>query len=75
MPNGRGVFTVGWPIMLAAGLAYGHQYMRSFWVSKPKVPMMKDFNDAISDSMIVQDLMTPLAGGWGLLAVCKLFGL
>ncbi|KAE9567807.1 hypothetical protein CGCF415_v014880 [Colletotrichum fructicola] len=75
VPRGVGVFTVGWPIMLAAGLTYGHQYMRNFWISKPKVPMMTDFNEAISDSMMVQDLLNPLAGAWGLVAFCKLVGL
>ncbi|KAF9871364.1 hypothetical protein CkaCkLH20_11285 [Colletotrichum karsti] len=75
VPRGIGIFTVGWPIMLAAGLTYGHQYMRSFWASKPKVPLMKDFNEAISDSMMVQDMMNPLAGAWGLMTFCKLVGL
>lgn len=75
VPRGVGVFTVGWPIMLAAGLTYGHQYMRNFWIYKPKVPMMTDFNEAISDSMMVQDLLNPLAGAWGLVAFCKLVGL
>ncbi|TDZ32852.1 hypothetical protein C8035_v011656 [Colletotrichum spinosum] len=75
VPRGLGVFTVGFPVALAAGLAYGQQYMRSFWASKPKVPLMKDFNEAISDSMMVQDMLNPLAGAWGLLAFCKLVGL
>ncbi|KAK1706094.1 hypothetical protein CaCOL14_012488 [Colletotrichum acutatum] len=75
VPRGLGIFTVGFPIMLAAGLTYGHQYMRQFWASKPKVPMMKDFNEAISDSMMVQDMMNPLAGAWGLMTFCKLVGL
>ncbi|KAF6810494.1 hypothetical protein CSOJ01_06306 [Colletotrichum sojae] len=75
VPRGVGTFTVGWPIMLAAGLTYGHQYMRSFWANKPKVPLMTDFNEAISDSMMVQDLMNPLAGAWGLVAFCKIVGL
>lgn len=75
VPRGLGVFTVGWPVALAAGLTYGHQYMRNFWVKKPKVPLMTDFNEAISDSMMVQDMLNPLAGAWALLAVCKLVGL
>ncbi|KAL0936783.1 uncharacterized protein CTRU02_208997 [Colletotrichum truncatum] len=75
VPRGVGVFTIGWPIILAAGLTYGHRYMRSFWVTKPKVPMMNDFNEAISDSMKVQDLLNPLAGVWGLVALCKIVGL
>ncbi|KAK2055461.1 hypothetical protein LY76DRAFT_520393 [Colletotrichum caudatum] len=73
--RGPGFVAVAWPALLAAGLAYGQQYMRGFWASKPKVPMMTDFNEAISDSMTVQDMMRPLAGAWGLVAVCKLSGL
>ncbi|KAK2043097.1 hypothetical protein LZ31DRAFT_468973 [Colletotrichum somersetense] len=73
--RGPGFVAVAWPALLAAGLAYGQQYMRGFWASKPKVPMMTDFNEAISDSMMVQGMMRPLAGAWGLVAVCKLAGL
>ncbi|KAK1992564.1 hypothetical protein LX36DRAFT_684827 [Colletotrichum falcatum] len=73
--RGPGILAVAWPALLAAGLAYGREYMHSFWATKPKVPMMKDFNEAISDSMMVQDLMRPLAGAWALVAACKLVGL
>ncbi|OLN87742.1 hypothetical protein CCHL11_05649 [Colletotrichum chlorophyti] len=73
--RGPSVLAVGWPVLLAAGLSYGHRYMRSFWATKPKVPMMTEFNDAISDSMVVQDLLNPLAGAWALVAVCKVLGL
>lgn len=37
--------------------------------------MMTDFNEAISDTTMVQDMMNPLAGAWALVAVCKLVGL
>ncbi|KAK2031643.1 hypothetical protein LX32DRAFT_262131 [Colletotrichum zoysiae] len=73
--RGPGFVAVAWPALLAAGLAYGQQYMRGFWASVPKVPMVKDFNEAVSDSMTVQAIMRPLAGAWGLVAVCKLAGL
>ncbi|KAK1579603.1 uncharacterized protein LY79DRAFT_705985 [Colletotrichum navitas] len=72
---GPGFVAVAWPVLLAAGLAYGRQYMRDFWASKIKVPKMTHFNEAISDMMMVQSMMKPLAGAWGLVAVCKLAGL
>ncbi|EFQ30423.1 hypothetical protein CGRA01v4_09966 [Colletotrichum graminicola] len=72
---GPGFVAVAWPVLLAAGLAYGRQFVRGFWASKIKVPKMKHFNEAISDMMMVQSMMKPLAGAWGLVAVCKLVGL
>ncbi|KAK2009031.1 hypothetical protein LZ32DRAFT_435930 [Colletotrichum eremochloae] len=73
--RGPGPVAVAWPALLAAGLAYGQQYIRSFWASKIKVPRLTHFNEAISDSMMVQSVMRPLAAAWGLVAVCKLYGL
>lgn len=49
--------------------------MHSFWADKAKMPMLEQYNAAISLSMDVIGLVDALSVGWGIMAVLKLFGL
>lgn len=61
--------------MVAGGHYSTSLYMRSFWAGKTKVPMMETYNQAISDSLNVIDLLYVLSAGWGAISVSKLLGL
>lgn len=74
---GRGLvfWRIVWPIILAASLRFSKQYMHSFWADKAKVPMMDEYNAAISENHDVIALLDVLSAGWGMMAVLKLIGL
>ncbi|KAK0717646.1 hypothetical protein B0T26DRAFT_751680 [Lasiosphaeria miniovina] len=63
-----------WPAFLAGAELRASAYMKSFWADKKTVPLMDDYNDAISHSANVINLCDALAVGWGGLAVLKLLG-
>ncbi|KAK3369479.1 hypothetical protein B0T24DRAFT_361303 [Lasiosphaeria ovina] len=63
-----------WPAFLAGAELLASAYMKSFWADKKTVPLMDDYNDAISHSANVINLCDALAVGWGGLAVLKLLG-
>ncbi|KAK3934169.1 hypothetical protein QBC46DRAFT_300286 [Diplogelasinospora grovesii] len=63
-----------WAAILSAGEWFTSRYMKSFWGDKNKIPLMDDYNDAISDTVKVHDLSDALAVGWGAMAVLRLFG-
>lgn len=46
--------------------------MRSFWDSKAKIPLLDEYNEAISDTKTVIDMLNWMAAGWTAIAVCKL---
>ncbi|KAJ9142993.1 hypothetical protein NKR23_g6891 [Pleurostoma richardsiae] len=71
---GSGPYFVVWTALLAGGQRYASQYMRSFWVDKAKLPMMDEYNEAISDSINVSGLLDVLTVGWGAVALLKLVG-
>lgn len=65
-----------WPVVLAIALRFGTaRYMHSFWADKAKMPMLDQYNAAISLSMDVIGLVDVLSVGWGIMAVLKLLGL
>ncbi len=74
MPAGPGLFNVSWPLVLAGGEYGVCRYMRSFWGSKAKIPLLDEYNAAISDTVNVIGLLDALALGWVAVAVLKLAG-
>lgn len=63
-----------WPAILAAALHFGaSRYMYKFWASKAKVPLVDQYNAAISQSMEVIGLLDLLSVGWGVIAALKGF--
>ena len=67
-----GAVLLGWPVLMAAGGAYLTRYMRSFWDSKAKIPLLDEYNEAISDTQAVIGTMDWLVTGWSLVAFVKL---
>ncbi|KAK3322796.1 hypothetical protein B0H66DRAFT_214895 [Apodospora peruviana] len=63
---------VAWAALLGGGELAASGYMKSFWADKRKIPLMDDYNDAVSDTVKVMGLSDALAVGWGLLAVLRL---
>ena len=72
--KGFSILSVVW----AAGMCYSELhvsgYVKGFWGKERKVPLMNDYNDAISDMMATTELSGVLALGWGLMAIVKLLG-
>lgn len=46
--------------------------MRSFWDSKAKIPLLDEYNEAISDTQTVIDMLNWVGAGWTAIAVVKL---
>jgi hypothetical protein len=63
---------LGWLVLLASGAFYVSGYMRSFWDSKAKIPLLDDYNEAISDSKTVIAILAWIGAGWTTIAVLKL---
>lgn len=77
VPSGDGFFSVPWrtlwPVILAVALRFGaSRYMHDFWATKAKMPMLDQYNDAVSQSMDVIGFLDVLSMGWGIMAVLKL---
>lgn len=70
----NGLFELALSFSLAAVNFCVARYMQSFWADKAKIPLMKDYNAAISDTVTVMNLMDVLAGGWVIFGVAKVFG-
>ena len=49
--------------------------MSRFWADKTKIPMMNEYNEALSETFDVMSLLDTLFVGWGVVATLKLFGL
>jgi len=64
-----------WVCTLAVAELRTSDYLRSFWAKERKVPLLDDYNDAISDMVIVMDSCATLGGCWAVLALLKLFGI
>jgi hypothetical protein len=60
---------------MSVGQYYICQYMRLFWSTKAKIPMLDEYNAAISDTVKVIGLLKLLAGGWAIIALLKIGGL
>ena len=73
--SGYSFARIVWAFLLAAGQYYVVQYMRSFWSKKGKVPMVDDYNEAISDSLNVAKLLDAVWIGWGIVAILSVVGL
>ncbi len=71
---GASFFNVVWPLALSAGEYAVCRYMRSFWDKKAKIPLLDEYNAAISDTVSVIGLLDVLALGWVVVAVLKLIG-
>lgn len=77
VPSGDGLFSAPWrtlwPVVLAVVLRFGSsKYMHDFWATKAKMPMLDQYNDAVSQSMDVIGFLDVLSVGWGIMAVLKL---
>ncbi len=72
--GGAGFFKMAWPALLAAGEYSVCRYMRSVWDRKAKIPLLDDYNAAVSDTVSVIGLLDVLAVGWAVVAVLKLLG-
>lgn len=46
--------------------------MHDFWATKAKMPMLDQYNDAVSQSMDVIGFLDVLSMGWGIMAALKL---
>ncbi len=74
VPVGPGVVTVGWPLAVAAAQLAVNRYMRAFWESKAKIPLLDEYNLAVSDTIYVIGFLNVLAVGWAAIAVLKAVG-
>ena len=74
MKSGFSFFAVLVAAALSAGVYLSSQYMQNFWQNKAKVPLMDEYNSAITDTLNVISLSTVVAIGWGFVAVLKLTG-
>ncbi len=72
--RGTGFLLVTWPALLAAGEYFVARYMRSFWEAKAKIPLLDEYNAAVSDTISVIGYLDVLAFGWAVVAVLKLAG-
>ncbi|KAI9702705.1 MAG: hypothetical protein M1820_006089 [Bogoriella megaspora] len=53
-----------------AGLALAvRTYMLDFWQSRPKIPFVQGYNEAVSRTTEIMDLMVSLAVSWGVLGL------
>jgi hypothetical protein len=75
VPNGFGMQRVGWAVAMCGAEHFVSQYMHNFWADKIKIPMMDDYNEAISNSSNVVSLSDVLSVCWGLVAAFKTIGL
>lgn len=79
IPSGGGIaapLRCIWPALLGAVLRFGTaRYMHGFWATKAKMPLLDQYNTAISQSMDVIGFVDVLSVGWGIMAVLKLVGL
>lgn len=58
---------------MAVVLRFGaSRYMHDFWATKAKMPMLDQYNDAVSQSMDVIGFLDVLSMGWGIMAALKL---
>ncbi|KAK0630980.1 hypothetical protein B0T17DRAFT_507410 [Bombardia bombarda] len=72
--SGFSLRAIVWAALLAAAELGASEYMKKFWGRQHKIPMMDDYNKAVSDTLRVVGLADALAVGWGFMAVLKLFG-
>jgi len=72
--KGGSLLKVAWPLLLGAGEYLVSRYMRSFWEQKAKIPLLDEYNAAVSDTISVIGYLDVLAFGWGVVAVLKLVG-
>ena len=70
LSKGASFFKVVWPLVLAAGEYSVCRYMRSFW----DIPLLDEYNAAVSDTVSVISYLYVLAFGWAVVAVLKLVG-
>ncbi|KAJ0118615.1 hypothetical protein N8I77_001593 [Diaporthe amygdali] len=64
------------PAVLAVALRFGaSRYMHDFWATKAKVPLVDQYNAAISQSMDVIGLLDVLSVGWAMVAALKALSL
>ncbi|KAG6355789.1 hypothetical protein INS49_003755 [Diaporthe citri] len=80
VPSGSGIFAAPlrtiWPAVLAVALRFGaSRYMHNFWATKAKVPLVDQYNAAISQSMDVIGFLDLLSVGWAAVAVLKALSL
>jgi hypothetical protein len=71
---GSGMWSVVRPLALAAADIYAARYMDSFWADKAKVPLMDEYNAAISESHSVISLIKLSGVLWAAMGVLRLFG-
>jgi hypothetical protein len=75
VPHGFSFRAALWAALISAAEHFAGQYMHNFWNDKAKIPLMDDYNEAISHTVNVIGLSDVLAVGWGVLCVMKLIGL
>ncbi|KAL1847539.1 hypothetical protein Daus18300_013908 [Diaporthe australafricana] len=80
IPSGSGIFAAPlqtiWPAFLAVALRFGaSRYMHDFWATKAKVPLVDQYNAAISQSMDVIGFLDVLSVGWAVVAALKALSL
>ena len=76
VPSGSCILTAPlraiWPVVLAVTLRFGaSRSMYNFWAAKAKVPLVDQYNAAISQSMDVIGFLDLLSAGWASMAVLK----
>lgn len=80
VPSGAGILAAPlrtiWPAVLTVALRFGaSRYMHDFWATKAKVPLIDQYNAAISQSMDVIGFLDLLSVGWAAVAVLKALSL
>jgi len=73
--DGPSFKTALWTGALCAGEHWAAQYMHSFWADKKPVPLVSDYNEAISGTANVIGMSDLLCTGWGTVAVLRILGL
>ncbi|KAK4947745.1 hypothetical protein LTR10_013253 [Elasticomyces elasticus] len=66
-----------WPILLsvanAGGIYLSQRHVSDFWRHKAKIPFFTDYNDGITASNSMLQLLLILSGSWGVSAVLYLW--
>jgi hypothetical protein len=60
---------------MSAGMYYTRVYMEGFWGAKAKIPLVDEYNEAISDNTTVIWFANLLATGWAVVGLLKVVGL
>jgi len=64
-----------WCSLLSAAGVWVSGYIQGFWKKEKKIPLMDEYNESISHTLLVMNASELLGYAWGLVAVFRLVGL